>query len=109
MHQIIMNIIFANIDDLDDIKRAYEKEIAEKDRKIDLLLTANKQITYSTKNREYNKPKLYKEYFEVFKSCYGCFSNRFDSKGKCYIYHANKVIRLKDNSNYDKLPSKDVK
>ncbi|WP_338992534.1 hypothetical protein [Spiroplasma endosymbiont of Seladonia tumulorum] len=50
---------------LEDLINKYEDSLAEKDRKIDLLLTANKQITYSSKSKEYNQPKLYKEDLKV--------------------------------------------
>ncbi len=84
---------------LEDLINKYENELAEKDRKIDLLLTANREITYSTKSREYNQPKLYKEYFKKIAN------TSFSSKG----HTSFTTWELKDNSLYYKLPSKDVK
>ncbi len=40
---------------LEGLINKYENELVEKDRKIDLLLIANIEITYSTKSREYNQ------------------------------------------------------
>ncbi|WP_348736765.1 hypothetical protein [Spiroplasma endosymbiont of Ammophila pubescens] len=70
----------------------YENELAEKNRKIDLLLTANREITYSTKNREYNQQQLYKEDF---------YKNPYSTGSIDWI--------LVDSSKYDKLPSKEDK
>ncbi|UNF62206.1 hypothetical protein [Spiroplasma poulsonii] len=64
-------------DKLQEENEILKKELAEKDRKIDLLLTANKQITYSTKSREYNQPKLYKEDFVVSSYCINCGDELF--------------------------------
>lgn len=82
---------------LEDLINKYENKLAEKDRKINLLLTANREITYSSKSREYNQPKLYKEDFDL--TCYA--ECNCDGEGCGY--------GLKDNLKYDKLESKDVK
>ncbi|UNF62654.1 hypothetical protein [Spiroplasma poulsonii] len=111
-------------DKLQEENEILKKELAEKDRKIDLLLTANKQITYSTKSREYNQQKLYKEDFKISEFCINCGAGLFYTeyyqkikKGrkinlstkKCSYCGSDRIIKLKDNSKYDKLPSKDVK
>ncbi|ALA98085.1 hypothetical protein SKUN_001210 [Spiroplasma kunkelii CR2-3x] len=54
---------------LEDLINKYENELVEKERKIDLLLIANREITYSTKSREYNQQQLYKEDFEIIYWC----------------------------------------
>ncbi len=98
---------------LEDLINKYENKLAEKDRKIDLLLTANREITYSSKSREYNQPKLYKEDFNYLKICDVC--QEYEDKCNNWTYPPNhkeyykKYFVLIDNSKYDTLPSKDVK
>lgn len=94
-------------DKLQEENETLKKELIEKDKEIkDLEKEWEKLVC---EKYDLQLIQLFKEDFKVFKSCYGCFNNNFDSEDKCYICHANKVIRLKDNSKYDKLPSKDVK
>ncbi|ALA98126.1 hypothetical protein SKUN_001251 [Spiroplasma kunkelii CR2-3x] len=85
----------------------YENELVEKERKIDLLLIANREITYSTKSREYNQQQLYKEDFKTFDYCINC-GNKL-SFDRCITCGWKMIIDLKDNSLYDKLPVKENK
>ncbi|QCO23426.1 hypothetical protein SRED_002284 [Spiroplasma melliferum] len=95
---------------LEKVKSFYENKLAEKDRKIDLLLTANKQITYSSKTRQYSQLK--KSDFEYYYDCeycgrlsegQECEKAYYDNE--CFRYHdeTHILIALKDNSKYKNL------
>jgi regulator of replication initiation timing len=90
-------------DKLQEENEILKKELAEKDRKIDLLLTVNKQITYSTKSRKYNQQKLYKEDFII--GCLYCIQQ--DKHDKCLPVRY--FLKKDSEQKYDKLLSKDVK
>lgn len=99
---------------LTDIEKAYEKEIAEKDKEIELW-----KIIYKEENRiksdfikivgKYEKNQLYKEDFKKvdhYNRCDGncCYPKKCDGKGTSWF-----TYELKDNSQWDKLESKEEK
>lgn len=104
---------------VEEIEKAYEKEIAEKDKEIEELkneikmkdlnypikLSLLQSIIYDLQNQ----PKLYKEDFKKvdhYNRCDGncCHPKKCDGKGTSWF-----TYELKDNSQWDKLESKEVK
>ncbi|WP_338963527.1 MULTISPECIES: hypothetical protein [unclassified Spiroplasma] len=96
---------------LEDLINKYESELIEKDRKIDLLLTANREITYSSKSREYNQQQLYKENFDSWYQCDECktlYDDNYCPSCMEWIDINEYTYVLKNNSDYDKLESKEA-
>ncbi|KAF0851111.1 MAG: hypothetical protein EIB84_00755 [Spiroplasma poulsonii] len=88
---------------LDKVKKIYENKLAEKDRKIDLLLTANKQITYSSKTRQYSQLK--KSDVEVKVWCYTCECWVTDDIQDCYCQC---TCIFGEDSDYDCIYEEDI-
>ncbi|MBW3058123.1 hypothetical protein D6D54_01925 [Spiroplasma poulsonii] len=105
---------------LDTILQAHEKELAEKDRKIDSFkqqidMEHNFNQNLGSEIEELKQQQLYKEDFDDIELKFECGCSLKDSVDECFdetecdypVWIIEKI--LKDNSKYDKLPSKDVK
>lgn len=101
----------------DKIKKEDEtlkKELAEKDQYIKELSNSKFKIVVNIiecRNRikELLEQQLFKEDFIVHKYCINCRAEEFPFDNKYRTCGLKRIINLKDNSKYDKLPIKDVK
>ncbi|WP_338955114.1 MULTISPECIES: hypothetical protein [unclassified Spiroplasma] len=91
----------------DKIKEENEKlkkELVEKDKQIKNL-EKEWEILVCDKY-ELQQTQLYKENFTVYKYCINCRGEEFPFDNKCRTCGWERIINLKDNSLYDRLPSK---
>ncbi len=109
---------------LEKVKSFYENKLAEKDNQITFLenTTSSEIVLRDELIEKLRKNQLFKEYFYYQKICNDCdLSDNFKLNINYNSYCQNcsgdsfdlkeftEIICFKDNSKYDKLPSKDVK
>ncbi|AXF95436.1 hypothetical protein [Spiroplasma phoeniceum] len=63
--------------------------------------------TYKKELAELKQQILYKEDFKEFDYCINCIDDYFPFDDRCSTCKWKRIIDLKDNSKYDKLPSKE--
>lgn len=91
-----------------------KKELAEKDKEINSFKQQIDMAHYFNQNlgneiEKLKQQQLFKEDFIVHKYCINCRDEEFPFNNKCRTCGWKRIINLKDNSKYDKLPSKDAK
>ncbi|ALA97088.1 hypothetical protein SKUN_00165 [Spiroplasma kunkelii CR2-3x] len=109
-------------DKLQEENEALKKELTEKDQEIKKLEEQWESLVYN--NYKLQQQQLYKEDFKTFDYCINCGDELFiidnmkkrkkeikkvNINEKCNTCGWKRIIDLKDNSLYDKLPSKDLK